>query len=527
VARDQGEFGVCATHELAHSNLSIPIANATTNYSDEDATVTITHENAVRLVIKLHPERSVRAFLVSEGRIPSTPQAFFKAFPLNLVVIPTLSPLEENEPYVTEETVRRNEITRLASRNFRNIWLRADSSSFDEFRSLVEDSWPGVSLRKPEVVVGPKSIVQMFYEEKRMQREVYWSGFGFQAWIQMIYHLVRGSIQSVLVLDEPDVYLHPDLQKRLYRLIEKRFGQSFVATHSTEILNEAHPGNVLLVKRGARSAQRVASQEGYRQVYSYLGSSENADFARIARAKRIVFFEGKDRRIVRRLAAKAGLSDGALDDPDTVYLQAGGYEQWRRVKEVGWTLHNVFDLSVKVAAIFDRDYRPQEEMESFAEGMCSPQLLCVVLSRKEIENYVLELPVLLRAIKGRMNSRGLSVTDNVIKEIIDGIRDRMRDETRTNIGNSFVSYRQRLDPDTDPIDAREDALSDFDAAWSVSTDQKLKIVSGKYFLSMLSASLQAQFGTSLTVNQIADEFGRHEIPAELIDILRRVETFIA
>ena len=54
-----------------------------------------------------------------------------------------------------------------------------------------------------------------------------------------------------------------------------------------------------------------------------------------------------------------------------MFLQAGGFSQWRRVKEVEWTLDNVFDLQVKIVSVFDRDYRCDEEVGEFVDSMNS------------------------------------------------------------------------------------------------------------------------------------------------------------
>ena len=45
-----------------------------------------------------------------------------------------------------------------------------------------------------------------------------------------------------LVLDEPDVYMHPDLQRRLIRFLLRRDQQVIVATHSIEMMSEVEPG---------------------------------------------------------------------------------------------------------------------------------------------------------------------------------------------------------------------------------------------------------------------------------------------
>src|SRR5262249_45414235 len=162
-----------------------------------------------------------------------------------LVIVPTLSPLEADEPYVQDETVRRNASSRLASRHLRNLWLRETDDAFENFCKDVEEAWKGVKLHKPEMTLDGKAVVRMFYSEDRRDREVQWAGFGFQIWLQLQTHLRRGNSHSILIIDEPDIYLHSDLQRRLLRSIRQRFCQFLLATHSIEIVNDADPDEII------------------------------------------------------------------------------------------------------------------------------------------------------------------------------------------------------------------------------------------------------------------------------------------
>jgi len=36
-----------------------------------------------------------------------------------------------------------------------------------------------------------------------------WVGFGYQIWCQLLTHLSRAAEDSLVVVDEPEVYLHP------------------------------------------------------------------------------------------------------------------------------------------------------------------------------------------------------------------------------------------------------------------------------------------------------------------------------
>ena len=149
-AASQPGNGVCATYRLDDSSININLKNVVRDYGEEDAEIILKIENGNSLTIRLHSEKRTVAFLQSLGRIPRSPTQFVSAFPLKIVVVPTLSFFEANENWVTEETVRKNEGTRLSSRNFRNIWLRKTSMELDEFNTLIKRAWPEVSMQAPE-----------------------------------------------------------------------------------------------------------------------------------------------------------------------------------------------------------------------------------------------------------------------------------------------------------------------------------------------------------------------------------------
>jgi len=70
----------------------------------------------------------------------------------------------------------------------------------------------------------------------RTPKELFWAGDGMQVFVQLLVHLYRLRDSDVIVLDEPDLYLHADLQRRLVRLLENTAAQTITATHSSEML---------------------------------------------------------------------------------------------------------------------------------------------------------------------------------------------------------------------------------------------------------------------------------------------------
>src|SRR5215472_1396515 len=157
--------------------------------------------------------------------------------------------------------------------------VQARQRRFDSFRAEVERAWPSLTLKKPELRRSTPPIVEMFYSEDRLDREVQWAGFGFQAWLQLQTHLLRGTSGSILIIDEPDIYLHPDLQRRLLRVIRARFAQFVMATHSVEIVNDADPDEILSINPQMRSARRIHTDGEFANLYQLLGSTDNAEFA--------------------------------------------------------------------------------------------------------------------------------------------------------------------------------------------------------------------------------------------------------
>ncbi|MHA3980887.1 ATP-dependent nuclease [Halovulum sp. GXIMD14794] len=245
----------CASFTLATSALKIPIDNITWNYSNEPASVRISLRNGAQFVILLHPDRPIRAFLISDGPLPRTISAFRRLFPLTLVVVPTLGPVEENEQYLTDKTISGSENTRTAHRHLRNILIRKPDDEFHEFSEEVSSAWPEITLERPRVVGHGEPMEMMFFED-RIPREIFWSGFGLQVWMQMVLQFMRGSDNCVLVLDEPDIYLHPELQIRMVELAARKFGQVFIATHSPTIIEIAGAEDVLTISAKEGSASR-------------------------------------------------------------------------------------------------------------------------------------------------------------------------------------------------------------------------------------------------------------------------------
>lgn len=151
------------------------------------------------------------------------------------------------------------------------------------------------------------------YKIKRHQgynkRDLMVEGSGFLQWLSVVALAVDPKI-NVLLLDEPDAHLHSSLQEQLLdglRTIAAPAGkQVLIATHSTEIIRNAEPADILHIRsgRGGSYLQEDAQKVG---LLAGLGSDYAPRVDRAKRTKRILFVEGRsDIVILKTIAARLG-----------------------------------------------------------------------------------------------------------------------------------------------------------------------------------------------------------------------------
>jgi predicted ATPase len=205
--------------------------------------------------------------------------------------------VEHREEVLSRAHVEIHTGTRLTSRHFRNLLNYAvveydsdDDEVVEQMLDFLYAATPEITDIEIEKTYAPGHAELDVYVTEAIsagKRELYWMGDGLQVWLQLLFHLWRHRNDDVLVLDEPDVFLHPDLQRRLVTLLEERTCQVVVATHAPEILAEASRNAVTWVDRSRRASKKVRETADFDQLNSSLGSSFNLALAR-ALTKEIV-----------------------------------------------------------------------------------------------------------------------------------------------------------------------------------------------------------------------------------------------
>jgi predicted ATPase len=512
------------------SAISVAEENIFYNYDDsEPATVTfkLSNQNELRLYF---PERGA-CYLIADahGRPIAEPTSFRKNFNCAVGFVPILGPVEHIEPLFEKEAARLALFNYRAARNFRNIWYHYPEK-FDNFRAVLRQTWPGMDIEKPKVDISHgKPRLHMFCPEERIPREIFWAGFGFQVWCQMLTHLIQSSDGALFLIDEPDIYLHSDLQRQLLVLLRNLGPDILIATHSTEIITEAETDDIVLVSKRRRSARRIQDPSQLEEVFKILGSNLNPILTQLAKTRRALFVEGKDFQILGKFAGKLGFAR-ISNRSEFAVVSSDGFSP-ERIRNLKAGMETTLGKKVSAAAILDKDYRSDAERKAITDDCSSFCNSVTIHTCKEIENFLLVPAAIDRAAARKVADRAKRTgIEQTYIPVANSILEAFSVQRRSHVTAQYLAYRRRFErthaPNLDEATVNEAALNEFDSCWNDSS-ARLKVIPGKEALGVLNRSLQGKYGVNLTPTAIIDAMTMDEVPEEMRDLIKSIGRYCA
>lgn len=524
----KGPRGTAYGYAVELGSVSVSEENIFYNYDDsEAATVTFRLANGNRLVLYF-PEQG-RCLLIPEAqehRVRSVAD-FRTHFNCPVGFVPILGPVEQNERLYEKEAARLALFNYGAARNFRNIWYHYPES-FDDFRAALNSTWPGMDIEPPKVQISrSKPFLHMFCPEERIPREIFWAGFGFQVWCQMLTHLIQARATAMFLIDEPDIYLHADLQRQLIGILRGLGPDILIATHSTEIITEAEPDDIVLVSKKRRHARRIKNPSQLEEIFKDLGSNLNPTLTQLAKTRRVVFVEGKDFQTISKFARRLG-SAPVGNRSDFAVVAAEGFNP-QRVKNLKEGMVETLGGHLLSAAIFDRDYRCDEERAEILKECGDICDVAAIHTRKEIENFLLVPSALNRAAERAIAERNrragstLKFVDDSAT-ILETFAAERRAHVMARLLGSCRSLERLRGSGLDEATIMEKALAEFERNWSVPS-KRLEVIPGKEALSYVNSRFQEKYGISLTPTAIIDAMIIDEVPAEMKELISKLAEF--
>jgi predicted ATPase len=524
----RGPHGKMLGHVVDLSATSVAEENIFYNYDDsEAATVTFKLSNKSELLLYFPERGACLLFPDANGKPISTTVHFRREFNCPIGFVPILGPVEHHENLYEPEAARTALFNYRAARNFRNIWYHSPQK-FAEFRATLTQTWPGMDIEPPKVDLShEKARLYMFCPEERIPREIFWAGFGFQVWCQMLTHLIQSRDVALFLIDEPDIYLHSDLQRQLLGLLRNLGPDILIATHSTEIITEAEADDIVLINKQRKSARRIRHPSQLREIFTALGSNLNPILTQLAKTRRAIFVEGADFQIIGRFARRLGFANVA-NRSDFAVIPVNGFSP-ERIRSLKLGIETTLGGKIVAAAVLDSDYRSQKECAAITEECGSFCEYVRIHARKEIENFLLVPDALDRAAARRVADRakrtGTSITYSAdARMVLSQFAAQKKSHAMAQILSSRRLFERKVSPGAHEATISEAALDEFEAAWE-DANGRLNVIAGKEALSAFNQHLQDRYGISVTSTAIIDAMADEEIPADMKELIEKISRF--
>lgn len=490
-------------------------------YSDATPMIKAIFNHGERAIIYVG-EKEIFAILMDANGTPirNKAEALKITFP-SVKILPQLGPLLKRESKRTSKYVIQSMSSHLASSHFRNQLLIL-SEHFNEFKEQASETWPGLQI------LDGISIENSFDENQKelnqlllhvrdgdFVAEVAEMGHGLQMWLQIIWFLSLITEESIVVLDEPDVYMHAELQRKLIRFLRNRYNQIIIATHSIEIIAEVEPRSILIINKFSNYSKYANSTPAVQRIIEGMGTVHNIQLTKLGTAKKCLFVEGEDFKVLSALHNKLYPKDlVAFDSIPNMDVQ--GRKNWSY--SIGSTIiNNHLGEVVKVYCIIDRDYYSNKDVQKQLKRAKEFGVELHTWERKEIENYLLIPSAFHRVIHNELNMKTSYPTVDEVEMQLLNIIDSMYDNVFDALSENFYSDNRS----EGVARAMNKARNKLREMWT-SADGKISVISGKTVISEMSRWAQENYKVSFSTLRLAWELKVDEIPSEVKNVINSI-----
>src|SRR5262249_47942690 len=144
--------------------------------------------------------------------------------------------------------------------------------------------------------------------------------------------------------------MHPDLQRRLIRILFQRSQQVIVATHSIEMMSEVEPDEIISIDSSQRQARPAKKIADIQRVVDQIGGVHNIQFARVARAERCLVVPSGDGRLLSRWYDLQAEHDRGTFDLLPIF-PCDGLHDWPYVIAAKRTIDQVRDEPIRMICL--------------------------------------------------------------------------------------------------------------------------------------------------------------------------------
>lgn len=462
------------------------------NYNDEKAEIKAVFQNNFAITIFIDPISQI-IYCDFQGTVPKNHENIFG-------FIPYLGMIADKEEFIHNSSHLRASLnTSLAPRHLRNHLLQfLTSEQYELLQNLIKSSWDNITLLDC-TCDRLDNRINCFYKEKKYEREISWAGQGLQVWFQIITHLIRLLDTSILILDEPEINLHPEKQNDLIGIIREYYsGSIIIATHSMELMNNVNVNHIINVKKEQRKPQikSTTDRRNLEIVRSQIGSNFNFISSQFETVDYVIFTEDvDDYKIIKKLADEFGYKQKIFNIP------LHGFSEYKKAVYYKDAYKMLIGKDVSYSIVLDKDYYPDEYLAKITAEMKAVNINVVFTPGKEIENLLIN-PKILSDLFPKENQNKFAAFFN---ELFSD------DEKNDSFGSMIKLHKDFLPSKMDTKEIIKLYSPIFNKKWT-DTKERHNFLTGKRALSQIRLYYQEltnnNLPNSLIINNLVSSYDK-------------------
>ena len=319
---------------------------------------------------------------------------------------------EQRERFVPFDELKSKQDSYKFVRNGLYYLKKKNVSEFNKMLERIKSIFPDIN----EIDVQHNEdtgFVEVKITENGITSDISEMGSGTKSLLLILARALSPNAKIVL-LDEPDISMHPGLVKDFSKFLEELSErvQIIITSHHETFVNEIEVSNLFHVRSKDDNSSEIKPLKNEIQMETLLsdiGITNNFSHAEAASSKVIILGEGSsDWKYITEFARKLDLSNELLS-LETYFHPLGG----RRTIDAE-LLDKIHGSRQSFLLILDKDEYDESEINKIESKLGNDRVH--ILNQREIENYALEYNAIFKAIQNR-NFQKSDISDLTIDEL--------------------------------------------------------------------------------------------------------------